>query len=168
MSDSPTSRMVKQTYTVRFITPAFLGDAEQNGAWRTPPFKALLRQWWRIAAAQSHGYDHHKLRETEGRLFGNAWLDGDFRQSQFKLRLSRWDRGKLGKWPADDPKITHPEVKNKHAGKIQPVGMQLYMGYGPLVFQKGATALKAGAAIQVNESADLSLLFPEVRNRLEK
>ena len=33
--------MVKQQYTVSFVTPAFLGDAEQNGAWRTPPFKAL-------------------------------------------------------------------------------------------------------------------------------
>ena len=41
--------VVKQSYTVRFTTPAFLGDAEQNGAWRTPPFKALLRQWWRVS-----------------------------------------------------------------------------------------------------------------------
>jgi hypothetical protein len=23
--------------TVRFLTPAFLGDAEQSGRWRTPP-----------------------------------------------------------------------------------------------------------------------------------
>jgi hypothetical protein len=37
------------TYRVSFTTPAFLGDAEQNGQWRTPPFKALLRQWWRVA-----------------------------------------------------------------------------------------------------------------------
>ncbi len=46
--------MVKQLYTVSFVTPAFLGDAEQNGAWRTPPFKILLRQWWRVAAAKEH------------------------------------------------------------------------------------------------------------------
>lgn len=37
------------SYTVRFTTPAFLGNAEQAGQWRTPPFKALLRQWWRCA-----------------------------------------------------------------------------------------------------------------------
>ena len=67
--------MIKQCYTVSFVTPAFLGDAEQNGAWRTPPFKALLRQWWRVAAAKDHDYNYAKLREAEGRLFGNAWLD---------------------------------------------------------------------------------------------
>jgi len=35
-------------YKVEFLCPAFLGNAEQNGQWRTPPFKALLRQWWRV------------------------------------------------------------------------------------------------------------------------
>lgn len=34
------------TYQLRFQTPAFLGNAQQQGQWRTPPFKALLRQWW--------------------------------------------------------------------------------------------------------------------------
>ena len=33
---------------VRFLTPAFLGDAEQKGVWRVPPFKAQLRYWWRF------------------------------------------------------------------------------------------------------------------------
>lgn len=68
---------VKREYTVRFLTPAFLGNAEQAGEWRTPPFKALLRQWWRVAVAKDHGYDHHRIREPEGRLFGNAWLDAN-------------------------------------------------------------------------------------------
>ncbi len=44
-------RKIEHRYTVRFLTPAFLGDAEQNGRWRTPPFKAQLRQWWRVAYA---------------------------------------------------------------------------------------------------------------------
>jgi CRISPR-associated protein Cmr1 len=38
--------MTETSYTVRFVTPAFLGDADQKGRWRTPPFKALIRQWW--------------------------------------------------------------------------------------------------------------------------
>ena len=41
--------MLTRTYTLRFLTPAFLGNADQNGQWRTPPIKALLRQWWRVA-----------------------------------------------------------------------------------------------------------------------
>jgi len=47
----PGTKFKKLDLTVRFLTPAFLGDAEQNGRWRTPPFKALLRQWWRMAYA---------------------------------------------------------------------------------------------------------------------
>ena len=34
--------MQKMKYRVRFLTPAFLGNAEQSGQWRTPPFKAQL------------------------------------------------------------------------------------------------------------------------------
>jgi hypothetical protein len=29
------AQMTTREYTVRFPTPAFLGDAEQNGRWRT-------------------------------------------------------------------------------------------------------------------------------------
>ena len=36
--------MATRTFQVKFLTPAFLGNAEQDGQWRTPPFKALLRQ----------------------------------------------------------------------------------------------------------------------------
>ena len=130
MSDSPTLRMVKQSYTVRFVTPAFLGDAEQNGAWRTLPFKALLRQWWRIAAAPSHNYDHHKLREAEGRLFGNAWLEDNFSKSQVRLRLDRWDEGKLSSssWPGGSIE----KVVTTRDGKGQ-VSADVYMGYGPVM-----------------------------------
>lgn len=39
--------MKKLEYQVSFTTPAFLGNAEQQAQWRTPPFKALIRQWWR-------------------------------------------------------------------------------------------------------------------------
>ncbi|MDQ5911229.1 MAG: CRISPR-associated protein Cmr1 [Pseudomonadota bacterium] len=152
--------MVKKTYTVRFTTPAFLGDAEQNGAWRTPPFKALLRQWWRVAAAKSHGYDSARLREAEGRLFGNAWLENNFSQSQVRLRLDRWQAGTLNQWPIPDPTVTHPKVTNP-AGNPRPVGSHLYLGYGPLNFGQGNTRLKANAAIQVNEHAQLTTIFPD-------
>jgi CRISPR-associated protein Cmr1 len=91
--------MKDQTFTLKFATPAFLGDAEQNGVWRTPPIKALLRQWWRVAwvayAAQNK-IDIAKMRHDEGVLFGHAWLEDDSdehgkkvpaRKSQVRLRL---------------------------------------------------------------------------------
>lgn len=159
--------MVKQTYTVRFSTPAFLGDADQNGAWRTPPFKALLRQWWRVAVAKNYGYDHAQLREAEGQLFGNAWLENNFSQSQIKLRLDNWQTGQLNQnqWPNPDLTVIHPEVTNP-AGNPRPVGANLYLGYGPLIFGQGNTRLKSNSAVQANEKEKekLTVIFPEASN----
>jgi len=156
-------------YRLTFTTPAFLGNAEQDGQWRTPPFKALLRQWWRVAYAADHQFDVDlaAMRRDEGLLFGNAWLShregnhevADYRKSLVRLRLDDWSPGKLKQWPAGDSKVTHPEVTN-HGGQAVPVGSQLYLGYGPLVFRGGATALKANAAIQAAEVATLSFAYP--------
>jgi len=153
--------MGEQQLVVRFVTPAFLGDAEQKGAWRTPPFKALLRQWWRVAAAPRCGYDHIRLREDEGRLFGHAWLKDNGKAwslgSRLHLRLDGWRPGQLERWPPD-PQVQHPEVGE--GGRA--VGSHLYLGYGPLVFEKGAgTKLKVAPAIAADEQATLALAYPE-------
>ena len=151
-------------YRIRFLTPAFLGNAEQSGQWRTPPFKALLRQWWRVvyAANEEHDVDMGEMRRTEGLLFGNAWLDGDFRKSAVRMRLSKWTDGSLtkGLWGNQDlgRKIMHPEVR-------QSVGPLLYLGYGPLTAKRVdkdfATGLKGNAAIQAGEAAELSIAAPD-------
>jgi CRISPR-associated protein Cmr1 len=77
-------------YTVRFNTPAFLGNAEQNAQWRTPPFKALLRQWWRVAYAAENQFmvNVAEMRTAEGELFGVAADGGDSQKSQIRLRLN--------------------------------------------------------------------------------
>lgn len=66
-------------YELRFLTPAFLGNAEQSAQWRTPPLKALLRQWWRVVWAAEHGFSNAiaDMRREEGLLFGHAWLEDD-------------------------------------------------------------------------------------------
>jgi len=98
--------MNELNYTVHFNTPAFLGNAEQNGQWRTPPIKALIRQWWRIRMAKQYQYDYRRLRESEGDLFGNAWLtdaQGNplHRKSRIAVRLQSWHEGTLTSqaWP---------------------------------------------------------------------
>src|ERR1043165_3336860 len=87
----------------RFPTPAFLRNAGQNGQWRTPPFKALLRQWWRVAYAADHGFHVYaaEMRREEGVLFGNAWLShsengrdvADHTKSLVRIRLDNWEAG---------------------------------------------------------------------------
>ncbi len=34
--------MQELSYTVSFTTPAFLGNAEQQAQWRTPPFRISM------------------------------------------------------------------------------------------------------------------------------
>jgi CRISPR-associated protein Cmr1 len=149
-------RAVRSSYTVRFLCPAFLGNAEQNGQWRTPPFKTLLRQWWRVAYAADNGFavDVKRMREAEGRLFGAAADAGASNKSQIRIRLDQWDIGRLKRWEPIQ-KVWHPEVGQNGMH----VGSDLYLGYGPLTFKGGATALKdkAGAAIQAGESATLQI-----------
>lgn len=151
-------------FTLRFLTPAFVGDAEQNARWRTPPFKHALREWWRVAwtADKNFNVNVKEMRREEGLLFGNAWLShregmrevADHRKSLVRVRLSQWNEGSLKKWPCDES-VVHREVTNKDR-----VGSSLYLGYGPLIYdnQRRATGMKA--AIQADESATLSVAFP--------
>jgi CRISPR-associated protein Cmr1 len=146
---------VRLSYTVRFLSPAFLGNAEQSGQWRTPPFKALLRQWWRVAYAADHRFsvDLDRMREDEGRLFGAAADAGDSNRSRVRIRLDRWESGNLKGWQTTGV-VRHPEV----GASGQNVGSDLYLGYGPLKFERNVgTTLKGNAAIKAGESATLRI-----------
>ncbi len=150
--------MIKNEVRIELLTPAFLGDAEQKGIWRTPPLKALLREWWRIAAAPEAGYRHQTLREQEGGLFGNAWLEpladkkSRFCQSKVRLALAHWRTGTLTQHiPA--PKVDHPEAE-RAGRKVEPLN---YLGYGPI--NRGQ--LKNNAALQAGDSNTLKLAWPD-------
>jgi CRISPR-associated protein Cmr1 len=153
---------VKQLrYTLSFTTPAFMGNADQNAQWRTPPIKHLLREWWRVAYAADKNFAVRvdEMRREEGLLFGMA-TDGESRKSLVRIRLDRWNMGEMRNWQALES-VSHPEVKF-------PVGSDLYMGFGPLTLPRGAKqpALKANAAIQAEEAASLSIAVPEIYSRL--
>lgn len=150
--------MQKRELKLQLNAPAFLGDAEQKGVWRTPPIKALLREWWRVAAAPAAGYRHEALREQEGVLFGNAWLEplsdkkSRFCQSKVRLALAHWQEGKLTQHTPIG-KVPHPEAER--AGRmVEPLN---YLGYGPI--DKGQ--FKNGAALQAGEHNSLKLAWPE-------
>ncbi len=157
--------MQTRQFQIQFHTPAFLGDANQSGRWRTPPFKAQLRQWWRVAyaAQQQFAVNVKEMRDMEGRLFGHAWLENDrdagnnevaARKSLVRIRLSRWDEGQLKSWQSAS-KVNHPEVGM--------VDSNLYMGYGPVLLPRGSreVTLKSNAAIQAKEQAQLFIAFPD-------
>ncbi|MDR2261226.1 MAG: hypothetical protein LBE06_09955, partial [Azoarcus sp.] len=147
--------MMTRTFTLGFTSPAFLGDAEQNGAWRTPPVKALLRQWWRVAYAAAQDnfqVDVTRMRKEEAALFGHAGDEGASK-SLVRLRLGRWNEGRLKKSDWDKiGTVWHKEVGQNGMN----IEASLYLGYGPLE----VAGLKKNAAIQAGESAQLSLAWP--------
>ena len=132
--------MTQLTYQVSFNTPAFLGNAEQQAQWRTPPFKALLRQWWRVVKAPEVGYDHCKLLSLENELFGSAGDDDGGGRSKVQLRLSRWDTGTLTELPRMATH-QHPEVKDKQTGQLRPIGTGVYLGFGPVTTNGNRNAI---------------------------
>ena len=149
-------------HEIRFLTPAFLGNAEQSGQWRTPPFKALLRHWWRVVWAAKHGYPQEisDMRRHEATLFGNAWLAEQFRKSAVRIRLSHWNVGEARNWNRlEQAAVHHPEVQQTR----NKVGPHAYLAYGPLDGRGGTKfGEKVNAAIQAGEAATLSVAVPDV------
>lgn len=143
--DRPMNAVAQRSLTVRFVTPAFLGNAEQSGEWRTPPFKALLRQWWRMAVAQDVGFDVNALRSREASLFGSA-SDGQSQRSALRLRLDQWGAGTLNRCPSR-------ETGSVNLGK-NAVSSSLFLGYGPVL--KGPS-LKCPPAIDAGEARSLRI-----------
>jgi CRISPR-associated protein Cmr1 len=166
--------MRELTYQVSFNTPAFLGNAEQQAQWRTPPFKALLRQWWRVVKAPQlkPPFNVDELRTAENALFGAASDDGADKshRSLVRLRLTKdsgggvgWENGAMKQWLAGGPSQFHPEV-GEHGHQV---GAELYLGYGPLGFKAGQTAFntipnsdRQRTAIDTKTGACLRLIFP--------
>lgn len=144
------------TYQVSFNTPAFLGNAEQQAQWRTPPFKTLIRQWWRVVKAPQVAYDHRELLRQENELFGAAFDDGGGKshRSRIQIRLSDWHLGALSS-VAKGEMVRHEEVPGKH------VGANLYLGYGPIGGSVSRSAVKASVVAQ----ATLKLRFPSEHGR---
>jgi CRISPR-associated protein Cmr1 len=152
-------------YQLRFLTPAFLGDAHQAAEWRTPPFKALLRQWWRVAYAQDHDFRFdredrvNEMRAAEAQLFGSAAGDQG-NQSVLRLRLDKWSAGTMTTIPETTPRIPLITFNNPNLK----VDSSLYLGYGPVVFQAGQMGLKNGRAIDAGESARLQIAIDPRRS----
>lgn len=133
--------------SVEFLTPTFLGGADQNAELRAAPFKNLLRQWWRVAVG-SQCPNHKEMLKAEGDLFGSV-LD-DSKASASKVRLDLQDTGiNIVSEKLDSlGKTKHPEVTN-------PVSNALYLGYGPVSTHGVKTYIASGS------KAELTLCLPK-------
>lgn len=151
--------MKKIECKVSFVTPAFLGGADQSAQWRTPPFKALIRQWWRVAECAGKKPNISLIHKREGQLFGRA-ADKETTASKVRLKLD-WRGGHLKKedWNKYSfSQVDHPEVKKKKdPSQLEPVGVALYLGYGPVGV---GNKLQRPSFLAPGESRALTLLVP--------
>jgi CRISPR-associated protein Cmr1 len=163
------SIMQTRTLTLRFLTPAFLGNAEQSGAWRTPPIKALLRQWWRVAYAASENFDVDvgAMRHEEGLLFGHAWLEDDSdahgntvaaRKSAVRLRLNALEQQSA--WAVGSQQGVAPLNE----------GLDTSYAWFGLINRGNGLPNRSGIKAEARESTrQLSLAFPdELESRMEE
>ncbi|RMD83597.1 MAG: hypothetical protein D6815_06095, partial [Candidatus Dadabacteria bacterium] len=123
-----------------FTTPAFLGGPDQAAEWRTPPLKALIRQWWRVAHCHGKAVPPAELRAREGELFGRAGMasgenggargeSAGPRVSRVRIRLESW-HGRIAN-AGDWQKSKFGSVGS--GGST--VAADLYLGYGPIQLQ---------------------------------
>ena len=153
--------MHELSYQLSFNTPAFLGNADQQAQWRTPPIKALIRQWWRVVQKARTPADTERLRRDEGMQFGNAWLSDEagkpqHRKSDLLIRLSDHSAGRLGTeaWQ----QLQFDTVQTSREARLR---ADLYTGYGPVNSEKVNNGRRqviiARGAIDVGKAVQLRL-----------
>ena len=140
--------------TVEFLTPTFLGGADQNAELRAAPFKNLLRQWWRVAVGGR--YTNPKdLLAAEGDLFGSVLDENEATASKVRLALTPVGEAfSIDEKTFDFGRTAHPEVRGGMA-----VANALYLGFGPITYKQGKTEIKR--YIAPGSQAQLVLSFPK-------
>ncbi len=128
--------------TMETVTPVFLGGADdKTPEWRTPPFRGMMRYWFRALAGGVLGDSNEalkKLREEEAKVFGSP--NDRYGQSAVWVRLS------APKFTAKDyPLLPH---KNKAYADAIPPSVTITL----------ILTLKPSAEIQKLELAVWSLL----------
>jgi CRISPR-associated protein Cmr1 len=139
---------------VEFLTPTFLGGADQNAELRAAPFKNLLRQWWRVAVGNRYA-TYQNLLKAEGELFGSVLNANPASASQVRIALTPTSDFKIMGDSFNFGQTHHPEVGS---GGMN-VQNALYLGYGPITYAKGNTNTKKYIAPQ--SKAELTLTLPK-------
>ncbi|MBQ4492391.1 MAG: type III-B CRISPR module RAMP protein Cmr1 [Deltaproteobacteria bacterium] len=151
--------MERLQLTVEFLTPTFLGGADQNAELRAAPFKNLLRQWWRVVVGSRYD-DPAKMLAAEGELFGSVLGDSKASAkasaSQVRLTMTQEKGFSFSKELPKFEKTWHPEVKDKKTGKNgRNVNNELYLGFGPITLQTIRKYIAPGS------KATLTVTFPK-------
>jgi len=142
---------VQLTFHCQIITPMFLGDAFQDAALRPEPFKGLLRYWWRVAVGRK-AKDHEELLEEETLLFGGG---GEKAQKSFVTVEVEGE-------PQIITSQNLPKVDNvRHPEVSRPVNPLLYLGYGPIIWQRGSGPIYNRFYFAPRSEFQIKISFPK-------
>ncbi len=109
----------KIDFTIKFITPAFIGGADQSAELRSSSIKGLLRFWWRVLHP---GREKEALLREESEIFGDA---GDKGKSNIIIHVSN----QQNITPKKHNLPNHPiQVTSK--GRTFPVNIIDYLAFG--------------------------------------
>ena len=150
-------------FKVEFLSPTFLGGADQEAELRSAPFKNLLRQWWRVVNGT---LTTTELRKEEGSLFGNVLGEESACSSQVRFHLVPEESFKLSNEMKSIGTLQHPEVKKN--GKFIPVDRLLYLGYGPVSLERkeGKLVLTSKRYIQPGSTVSFMLYVPKHKKNI--
>ena len=148
----------EMNFKIEFLSPTFLGGADQNAELRTAPFKNLLRQWWRVVNGT---LTTDELRKQEGSLFGTVLGEEGACSSQVRFHLVPDETFQLSEEIRSIGKLHHPEVK-------VPVDRLLYLGYGPVFLGKmeGKLVPKSKRYIQPGSTVSFILFVPKQKKKM--
>jgi len=127
------------TFDLEFITPAFIGGANQQAELRPASFVGLLRWWWRALKGEC---DIEKLREEEIKIFGG---DGKM-VSPVYLRVE----GNVSKGNdlINEYKLSWNFDRNRRA-LIGPHAGVGYLYYSMVALNKRREFIKAGSRLRL-------------------
>lgn len=148
----------KLDLAVEFLTPTFLGGADQHAELRAAPFKNLFRQWWRISEGNRY-QEWQDMLEKEGKLFGSV-LNEKGAASQVRLLLTADSEDfAISDATIDLGSMHHPEVDRPSR-----IGKSLYLGFGPITYvrKQGVVWKKY---IEPGSKAQLSITLPKTERQ---
>ena len=151
-------RMAELNLEVEFLTPTFLGGADQNAELRAAPFKSLLRQWWRVACGAKFP-DWREMLCAESDLFGSV-QEGRTKVSSVRVHVvADKEELRLSEALIELGKTRHPEVGR--GGNGMEVGNALYLGYGAITYKEGPKRY-----ITPGSKARMTIVYPRIHEKI--
>ncbi|MDR2342534.1 MAG: type III-B CRISPR module RAMP protein Cmr1 [Campylobacteraceae bacterium] len=123
-----------------FVTPAFLGGADQSAELRTASFKAALRWWWRVLYEAQH---KDKIYEKESELFGSTDGASKVRIEIFGALSTQTPNFLRNNFNGEKIYIKTIKTKDGRDKRIEIDAID-YLAYGLYAYEKGDIDRKAG------------------------